>query len=333
MNDNSKILSIYFQINQYFMSCCGIWPYQSKKSARLIRIFWSFMHISVLQIENIILSIIFSNSIHHQTKIKYLLEKICINWKSLSDKKEQEILFRYSEIGKIISRICIGTTIGSLFFIIVPPMVLFIQDELQYYKGTRTELNLFIQYPIENNEYFYLFLIHALTSGILGIFPLLSLDSFTVNYVQHVCGMFAILGLVDEFNDIVGTSFAIIILILIFLTCTSSIAIFILWENAKEVMRYLLFTFLELLHMFCFAFLSQDLMNHNNKIYKCIFNSGWYKSSAKTGGLIKMMFLRCSRPCLIQCMTYPLTLENFLSVLRHTFSYFMVVRSRMLQKA
>jgi hypothetical protein len=73
-------------------------------------------------------------------------------------------------------------------------MIPLISNEIRYFNVSRAEFDLFIEYPIEDNEYFYLFLMHAFAAGIIGIFPLLSLDSFTANFVQHVCGMLTILG-------------------------------------------------------------------------------------------------------------------------------------------
>ncbi|NP_001177574.1 odorant receptor 202 [Nasonia vitripennis] len=378
----------YFKLNRVFMVSSGVWPYQPLHVARIIRLLWITQHISIMTPEiiklievrgmadlllecipsvfyNIVIAVLYGTTIHHQRKIKELIEKIQKNWITISKKSEVEILTRYSNMGIRIGWLYIGALYFTLFIFCLFPLSPIVMDYVNPLNVSRQRLPLYrVQFFVDDKKYYWTILMHAYTTTMIGIIPLLTVDLFLANCTQHICGMMLILGkrlektmettklvvnklddniykdirkctilhteildFIEDINYIFSTAFGILLAVLTFLTSFTGIVVLIKWGDWNEVIRFGMFTMAELFHAFCYSYHSQDVIDHNNQIHKSIMNSGWYKSSMRTRVLVQMMFLRSNKPCLINCIIFPLSMENFTTILKTMFSYFTVVKS------
>ncbi|XP_019701209.2 odorant receptor 4-like [Harpegnathos saltator] len=95
-----------------------------------------------------------------------------------------------------------------------------------------------------------------------------------------------------------------------------------------KILRYMLYVFSQLFHLFIFSFEGQRLMDHSLQTHDKIYNSPWYEAPMKSQKLIVMVMLRSLQPtCLSAGKIYIFSLQSFSAVLQTSMSYFTVLAS------
>ncbi|KAM0729106.1 Odorant receptor 22c [Formica fusca] len=210
-------IGYYYDINRRFLSLVGQWPYQKPKEKRsfLIFILIILINIIITQIAQFficedaqciyqtlpphmliiaILVKIFTFYFNTQ-KIKDLTDRLFTNWNMLENQEEREIMKKYTETGKwygviYISYIYIGFVVLSMAAVV--PHFLDIVFSLN------TSHPIMLVYPayyfVNEEQYFYYIYCHMIVSAILALAGVIAHDCMLFAYIEHICGLFAVIG-------------------------------------------------------------------------------------------------------------------------------------------
>ncbi|XP_050478984.1 putative odorant receptor 69a isoform X2 [Bombus huntii] len=99
-------------------------------------------------------------------------------------------------------------------------------------------------------------------------------------------------------------------------------------EIEEGSITYCLFIICQLTFMFHISNMCQQLLDYSNNLHTAIFHTNWYETSLTTQKLILNIMLRSSKPFLFSISGfYDGTLNSFLSFLKASISYFMMISS------
>ncbi|XP_058804997.1 odorant receptor 13a-like [Phymastichus coffea] len=305
----------------------------------------------------------FINGVINQHKIKLALEKVKQDWNKVQNNHEQiKILQDFSDSGRLLIIFYIGFVYFVLLSFMFIPLSPIILDFINPLNETRPKSPLYIaEFFVDQDKYYYSILMHGYVTSLFGILPLFGNDIFLSNCVHHACGMFTILGhrlkkqlskenvdgdeiykqtidcvvqhqriieFCDDVNKIYSTSFFFVLTIcIIMMSVTGVVAVIKLEENFKDCFRFAMFTIAQIFHMLCYNLLGQKLLNQGEKFSNYIWESNWYLASRKTKFIIQFIVFRSSKPANLQANIFPLSLENFTSVMKTSMSYFTVFKS------
>ncbi|KAL6448877.1 hypothetical protein ACFW04_000549 [Cataglyphis niger] len=205
----------YYKLNRHLLQLVGLWPYDHSLfkycQAIFCNIIVAFMVVDqiakLITLErniNLMLKLFlpivlgFIYIIKYQTfcivakKIRYLMDRVEQDWNMLKDKKELEIIERYTHIGSMCT---LGFTIMGFVAISINlslsfvPIILDIFVPLNY---SRPRQILFPGKFIDQQKHFYIIFLHFNITLSIMLTTLIGTESLYVMYVQHACGMFQI---------------------------------------------------------------------------------------------------------------------------------------------
>ncbi|KAL2718677.1 odorant receptor 4-like [Vespula squamosa] len=137
-------------------------------------------------------------------RIKELLIRINRDWCERGDTKEFKIMKQYAEESRIYMIIMIIINYASLFSNAFIPATPFILDIFYPLNETRPRLFPFpVKFLIDTEKYYYFLLIISYASVSLLLIAGISHYAFCLSFVQHICGMYMVVGnmLEDLFDD------------------------------------------------------------------------------------------------------------------------------------
>ncbi|XP_051154142.1 odorant receptor 13a-like [Leptopilina boulardi] len=205
-----------FRLNKILTSIIGQWPYQTKKQTIIISSIYLFMNTSLVIVTinglitlelnfdeilnnvtiimtNIGILVKMINCIINKKKMKYLLNCFKSNWMEMSE-TEIEILQQCSDKGKFIIiayLILVYSTLSIFLMTSYTPQILDIIKPLNESRPRRRVYR--SNYLLDDKEYFYTLLMHEQITVFLNMTTLICVDTMYVKYVEHICGIFAIL--------------------------------------------------------------------------------------------------------------------------------------------
>ncbi|XP_036149723.1 uncharacterized protein LOC105831128 [Monomorium pharaonis] len=223
-------------------------------------------------------------------------------------------------------------------------------------------------YFVDIQEYFFKIFWHSLIAWEIIMAGIVAHDCMFVTYVEHVCSMFAMVGfhfknlfcnhdkaikVTDDSNntyckkigffvhahqealrfaevleDTFTVPFAIQMLIV---TLGISITLLQITQQDGDILesiRYGLYIFGQLIHLFFLSFEGQKLIDHSLQMSDKIYGSSWYEVSRRSQKLIMLVMMKSVRPaCLSAGKIYIFSLESFTTVLQTSMSYFTVLAS------
>ncbi|XP_050454209.1 odorant receptor 4-like [Cataglyphis hispanica] len=381
----------YYDINRKLLSLAGQWPYQKPKEKRsfliLLLIFLSnviftqvaqfcicedaqciYQTLPPHMLAIMVLVKIFTFYFNRQ-KIKVLTDRLFIDWNMFENEDEREIMKKYAETGRWYSLIYASYVyIGTLSFTTTAlvPRILDIVFPLN------TSRSIMLAYPacyfVDEEQYFYYIFCHMLITAALSMTGLIAHDCMLFVYIEHVCGLFAVIGyrfkhlhkndnekksMINYPNDVsyknivfavnahrkalqfvvllentFTVPFTIQILIVTVGMSITLVQFSIQLHNLAEATRYIVFIICQLIHLFCFSFQGQKLINHSLETCDKIFYSSWYEIPVNAQRLL-LMVLRKSiiASTLTAGKIYVFSLESFTTVLQTSMSYFTVLSS------
>ncbi|NP_001177640.2 odorant receptor 130 [Nasonia vitripennis] len=135
-----------------------------------------------------------------------------------------------------------------------------------------------------------------------------------------------------KFTEIIQTSYSLYFLLemgaTIGILTSSSVVVVMKLKQPLELLRWSLFLFGVILHIFFLTWPGQKLIDFSSDIFQEAYLNDWYKSSLKCQNLLKFMSLRCSRPCeLSGGGLYIMNFINFATILKTSASYITVFSS------
>ncbi|KAL6431186.1 hypothetical protein ACFW04_007118 [Cataglyphis niger] len=342
----------YYDMNRRFLSFVGQWPYQKPKEkiSFLILILITVINVMITQMaqfficENVqciyqtlppyMLAIIILVKVltfyFNKQKIKDLTDRLFMNWDMLENQKEREIMKKYTETGKwygliYTSYIYIGFVLFTIFAL--TPRILDIVFPMNTSRSTLLVYPAY--YFVDQEQYFYYIFCHMIISVVIALTGILAHDCMLYAYIEHVCGLFAVIGFRFEhtlykYNNVkkmminhhdiycknivfavrvhrealkfaillentFSLSFAIQMLIVTVGMSISLVQFSIQLHNFAEAMRYLLFIGAQLFHLFCYSFEGQKLITLSTETSDKIYNGTWYKIPVSTQRLLLMV--------------------------------------------
>ncbi|XP_039311289.1 uncharacterized protein LOC120359057 [Solenopsis invicta] len=206
----------YYKINKLLLCILGLWPYQITKRIQIQPILFYSIYISFLFAElcsffilkcdlivvlkilshlfPTILELMEYNSFYTNAKnIKLLLDKIQNDWNALDDKKEIEIIEKYTYRMHIFTSIvtllsCI--TIIIFYFIELWPIIL--DNVLPLNKSRPRNTFVLTEYFVDREKYFIPIMLHEMMLVTTGLFTIIATGTTLMAYTQHSCGMLKI---------------------------------------------------------------------------------------------------------------------------------------------
>ncbi|XP_025988045.2 uncharacterized protein LOC105197964 isoform X2 [Solenopsis invicta] len=213
---------VYYKLNRRLLLLVGLWPYEHSIYkycqmifCNIIVIFTSICQITKLISEikksaisqNIEIMLKFLSPIvvfliyliKYETfcivakKIKYLMDHVEEDWNMLKDKRELEILERYTYIGSMCT---MGLTIVGFVAVLICILLPFLPNILDFIAPlnvSRPQQLLFPgEYFVDQQKFFYAISLQInITMGLI-LLTLIGTETLYVTYVQHACGMFEV---------------------------------------------------------------------------------------------------------------------------------------------
>ncbi|KAL0127089.1 hypothetical protein PUN28_005417 [Cardiocondyla obscurior] len=266
-------------------------------------------------------------------KIKDLTDRLFVDWDMLETKEEHDIMRKYAEKGRwhalMYGLIIYMSTIIFAITSLVPRI-------LDVIFPLNTSRPLILPYPayyfVDENEYFYYIFFHMLIACSICMTGMIAHDTMFFVYVEHICGLFAIVGFRFEhvshkckiikknainyssavhknivisvsahhkalqFAQFLENTFTISFAIqLLFVTIGLSITLVqlsIQLHDLAEASRYVLFIIGQLFHLFCFSFQGQRVIDHSIETRDKIYHGLWYTVPAKEQRLLMFVIRR-----------------------------------------
>ncbi|EFN64077.1 Putative odorant receptor 22c [Camponotus floridanus] len=190
-------MEYYYNINKRLLSLIGQWPYQKPKEK------WAFLILILIIVTNLLI-----------TQIKVLTDRLFIDMDMFENQDERKIMKRYAESGRwytltYASYVYIATLSFATTALI--PRILDIVSPLN------TSRPIVLAYPayyfVNEEKYFYYIFCHMFVTAGLGLTGLIAHDCMLFAYIEHVCGLFAVIGFAVLLESTFTVSFAIQILI------------------------------------------------------------------------------------------------------------------------
>ncbi|XP_074103869.1 odorant receptor 13a-like [Cotesia typhae] len=197
----------------------GRWPYQSRKqSLIIITLLWIALllqaipqiiaivlyaddrNIIIEALSTFILDIVITtkylNATNHAELIKKLFDKMEVDWKLLKNEKEEKILLHHSNVGKLLGTAYTAFLLTSATIFVMEPILPRIYS--MFSKSNEIipyEFALPLEYIIfEKEDHYWLMLIITNLFAIIIVFGIVSCDLIFITLLQHICGLFAVLG-------------------------------------------------------------------------------------------------------------------------------------------
>ncbi|XP_026826373.1 odorant receptor 13a isoform X2 [Ooceraea biroi] len=210
-----------YRINKVLLLCIGQWPYQTSKSSSAIIVIivslagtqfvakicglFSIDDIDVFidslspLVVDIGCGVKLITCILKAPEIRALFDQIQSDWQSLMTSTKIKILDTYAQNGRKFTIIYASTLYSALIlFMLVPLQSLLLESSLN---STNRPLLHRVEYYIDMDKYYFPILIHGYLTAIVCISIAIATDTMYVIMVQHVCGLFTIIG--QEMENII----------------------------------------------------------------------------------------------------------------------------------
>ncbi|XP_019885084.1 odorant receptor 13a-like [Camponotus floridanus] len=223
-------------------------------------------------------------------------------------------------------------------------------------------------YFVDEKKYFFYIFSHAIVAWEIAMAGIVTHDCMLLTYIEHVCSIFAIVGfrfeqltyrhtdstsilhpqLTDtckriafsvqthrkalKFAELIEDTFSLTLAIQLALN-TVMISITLLQITQQkgdflEAIRYIFYVFGQLIHLFCLSFEGQKLIDHSLQIRDKIYNSFWYKTSAKSQKMLLFVIRKSFQPMFLSAgKIYIFSMESFTTVVQTSMSYFTILAS------
>ncbi|XP_043281331.1 odorant receptor Or2-like isoform X1 [Venturia canescens] len=383
--------SRFYRINETTLRLAGLWPYQVRKCQKIQRILFHIGVMTVMLTQGIKLIEVWGdldvmiecltpmgvqfnacvkslNCIINRRKMKKLLEQIKTDWSSLKREEEIKILATYSEQGRKLSLLYIVYMYGTIVIYLTIPLLPAMLDIIVPLNESRPRTHLYrTEYFVDPEKYFFPIMLHTYIGTIITISIVAASDTMFMTYIQHVCGMLAVIGhrfeklikirntqngpskyddpcyeeLVRcieqhfhaaEYVDLVersySMSFMIQTIVSMVLLSMSAVQLLIKFGETDEMLRMIQFNLAQFCHIFYNSWPGQKLLDQSVIFRDSVYSSEWYSLSARSKVLFNFIMLRTLKPLKLTAGNlYDLSLENFGVVIRASASYFTVFAS------
>ncbi|KAM0731127.1 Odorant receptor 13a [Formica fusca] len=204
-----------YRINKILLSCIGQWPYQTKRSSSAIIVIIVSLTgtqfvakiCGLLSIEDIDIfidslsplvvdigcGIKLITCILKAREIKALFDRIQSDWQLLMKSTHIKILNNYAQNGRTFTIIYASAFYSALVLFMLVPLLqpLFLHSTSN---NTARPLLHRVEYYIDMDKYYFPILVHGYATAIICVSIAIAADTMYVIMIQHVCGLFKIIG-------------------------------------------------------------------------------------------------------------------------------------------
>ncbi|XP_011864764.1 PREDICTED: odorant receptor 9a-like isoform X1 [Vollenhovia emeryi] len=203
-----------YRINKVLLSCVGQWPYQTNRSSNAIIVIIVSLAgtqfiakiCGLLSIDNVDVfidslspmvvdigcGVKLITCILKATEIRALFDQIQYDWQLLMTSPYIKILKNYAQNGRTFTIIYASAFYSALvFFMLVPLQPLLLGSSSN---DTARPLLHQVEYYIDMEKYYFPILIHGYVTAVICVSIAIAADTMYVIVVQHVCGLFMIIG-------------------------------------------------------------------------------------------------------------------------------------------
>ncbi|XP_051153956.1 uncharacterized protein LOC127277136 [Leptopilina boulardi] len=211
----------HMKINKYFLCATGLWPYQSKRTRKIISLFIWFIHISFLIPQllalrnnwgntdilfewlppcfvNAVSLSCFTAASVHRNKIELILSKIKEDWLFCESDEEFEILHENGILARNLNNARLVFFYMAMLQFLTVPLIPSFLDAIKPLNESRIRKLIFpTDYLVDsnNNNYYTIIAIHHWHVAVILITIILTVDRVFIFFIYHACGQFEILGL------------------------------------------------------------------------------------------------------------------------------------------
>ncbi|XP_071630157.1 uncharacterized protein [Temnothorax longispinosus] len=201
----------YYNIYRVMLTAIGLWPYQTSIVMQvqtafflgaycLILLFqfttfltttcnlefvfkeFSYIFITMLYIVNY-------NSYYFNSKeVKYLFEQVKLDWNTVEDNNEIRILEKYAFESRLFSLFLSFLVAFAIFCVIIIELIPVIFDAIAPMNESRPrKIKINFEFFIDEQQYFYIYLIYEVMTIIIGMFSILATGSLSMAFLRHCC--------------------------------------------------------------------------------------------------------------------------------------------------
>ncbi|XP_036143700.1 uncharacterized protein LOC118645903 [Monomorium pharaonis] len=212
----TSIVDKYFSLNRAFLLIVGLWPYQQSKFARfyLFCCYCIIVTTVIFQIATLVtskctadyvikfcsflfgfitLAVTYNSFCVNSDKLRYLMEQLQFIYDDLKDNNEIAIFEKYGNISKRYTAafiIALGCCLFTLIGIQLWPN--FINIILSTNKSQSRRLQIFTEYFIDQERYYYIQQFHINAAVCIGFTAFTTTGAMLFTCCQYACGMFKI---------------------------------------------------------------------------------------------------------------------------------------------
>ncbi|XP_067210600.1 odorant receptor 9a-like isoform X2 [Linepithema humile] len=337
-----------YRINKILLSCIGQWPYQTNRSSNAIIIIIVCLAgtqfvakvCGLLSIKDIDLfidslsplvvdigcGIKLFTCVSKATEIRALFNQIQSDWQLLMMSPHIKTLDSYAQNGRKFTIIYASAFYSALLlFMLVPLQPLLLGSSSN--DTTRPLLHR-VEYYIDMDKYYFPILVHGYVTAVVLVSVAIAADTMYVIMVQHVCGLFTIIG----FANLIEAAFSQMFLMLagfnmLIMSMTGATAVTNM-DKPEEFLRQITFACALLVHLFFESFQAQRLIDHSAHIHTSLINTAWYQTSFRTRKILIFMIMKTREPCVLTAgKMFVISMDTFSTIVRTSVSYFTMLRS------
>ncbi|KAG5306962.1 OR4 protein, partial [Acromyrmex insinuator] len=340
----------YYKINRLILSFYGLWPFQSKWSAHLMRastiiillstaifqlLTFSTTNITTDFIIDVMSEFIPATAclghiyarIKRIDKLRDLFERIRDDWKLKKTSFEIKIMHKYAETSRLFSLYYL------IFYIIMIACNLqiflpYILDVILPMNESRPRTQPFqLEFFTIEEQYptlitFYVFIMVVISSIIFCANSVLC-----VILTQHACGMCELLGFIGTIEIYHTVPFLLDIIELIFVLSLALTQVLTIGSDIGRAFRSISLAIIALIYLFISNYMAQKITDMSLNVCEKVYNSAWYNANISEQKPLLLIMKRRFRPfVLTACKFYVMSLQNFGMILQTAISYCMFMR-------
>ncbi|XP_051153878.1 odorant receptor 9a-like [Leptopilina boulardi] len=302
----------------------------------------------------------------NRNKIKLILSKMKEDWQLCESNSEFQILNSNGILSKNVNNaIYVFFYIAMLEFLTVPLIPSFLDKIKPLNESRPRRLIMVTDYLVDSNNYYAAIAAHHWHVSIITITLILTVDGIFRAFIYHACGQMEILGFkmknivkidynmdisdernvqreikfciqkhksvvmfVNQINDCFSTSYFMGLGFNMIMISFTGVQLIMKLDDPSETFAILSYTMSQILRLFSLTLPCQRLIDQSTLLSLNIYNSYWYNLSLESKNLLKIIMLRCMKPCTFTAgKLYTFSMSNFGVVVKTSISYFTVLLS------
>ncbi|XP_039306350.1 odorant receptor 9a isoform X2 [Solenopsis invicta] len=338
-----------YRINKVLLSCVGQWPYQTNRSSNAIIIIMVSLAgtqfiakiCGLFSIDNadvfidsfsplivdLACGVKLITCILKATEIKALFNQIQSDWQLLTTPSYIKVLNNYAQNGRTFTIIYASVFYSALIlFMLIPLQPLLLGPSSN--DTSRPALLHQVEYYIDMEKYYFPILIHGYITAVICVSIAIAADTMYVIVVQHVCGLFMIIGFASLIEATFSPMFLVVAgfnMVIISMTGVTAVSNM---DKPEEFFRQITFSCALLVHLFFESFQAHRLIDHSTYIHTSLINLAWYETSFRTRKLLIFMLMKTREPCVLTAgKMFVISMDTFSTIVRTSVSYFTMLRS------